>query len=102
MLPQTYAAAVRTRAGRAAGEQLRLRDAARGDGGGAPCLAALARPLPADGRCVACLDAHVALDGAGAPGLPRAHERSRSAIARGSSGVMPKLGSARQRRARAS
>ncbi len=47
-----------------------MRDAARGDGGGAPCLATLARPLPADGRCVACLDAHVAMDGAGAPGLP--------------------------------
>lgn len=45
---------------------MRVSDAARGDGGGAPVLALLAQPLPADGRSVVCLDTRLAPDESGA------------------------------------
>lgn len=45
---------------------MRVSDAARGDGGGAPVLALLAQPLPADGRSVVCLDTRLATAESGA------------------------------------
>ena len=63
-------------------------EAAHRDGGGAPAMALLAQPLPADYQSIVCLDAAVGASPTGAPRLVLAAGKASGALAAWSSGEL--------------
>lgn len=70
------------------GGEARVSEATHRDGGGAPAMALLAQPLPADEQSVMCLDAAVGASPTGAPHLVLAAGKASGALAAWSSGEL--------------